>query len=183
MTSAARPASRPVPRPYGQWPVGERSLLNSVLGIPPLGAVGFAFGFTALGVFVDLERIGDVGTVFQVLYFSGCVLAITWVRRRNLFAPMVQPPLLLGVAVPAVVLLGEGPSPGAAGSTLLVIGAPLVNSFPTMAVTSGVVLLVGLLRLVLQRERRDDRDVSASWRRERGEARGAARTRATPRRS
>mgnify|MGYP006183356807 CR=1 FL=1 len=32
-------------------------------GVPPLAALGLAFGFTALGVFVDLQRIGTVGTV------------------------------------------------------------------------------------------------------------------------
>jgi hypothetical protein len=139
--------------------VGERSLLTSVLGVPPLAAVGLAFGFTALGVFVDLQRIGTVGGVFQALYFSGCVLAITWVRRRSLFAPLVQPPLLLAVAVPAIVLLGDNAETAAGtGQTLLTIGAPLVNSFPTMAVTSGVVLALGLARLVLQRERRAPRD-------------------------
>ncbi len=152
----ARPASRPPQRPYGQWPIGERSLLPSVLGIPPLGAVGFAFGFTALGVFVDMQRIGTVGGAFQALYFTGCVMAVTWVRRRSLFAPVVQPPLLLAVAVPGIVLLGDGGGTGAAGSTLLTVAAPLINSFPTMAVTSGVVLAVGLIRFTAQRERRGD---------------------------
>ena len=70
-------------------------MLRPVLGIPPLAALGLAFGFTALGVFVDLQRIGTVGTVFRALYFCGCVLAVTWVRRRNLFGPVVAPPLLL----------------------------------------------------------------------------------------
>ncbi len=152
----ARSASRPPQRPYGQWPVGDRSLLPSVLGIPPLGAVGFAFGFTALGVFVDVQRIGTVGGVFQALYFTGCVLAVTWVRRRSLFAPVVQPPLLLAVAVPGIVLLGDGGSTGAAGSTLLTVAAPMINSFPPMAVTSGVVLAVGLFRFAVQRERHGD---------------------------
>lgn len=137
-------------RPLGQWPVGERSLLTAVLGIPPVAAVGLAFGLTALGVFVDLQRIGTVGAVFAVLYFTGCVLAIAWVRRRNLFAPLVQPPLLLAVAVPAIVLLGDG---AAGGPTLLAVGAPLVNSFPTMAATSAAVLALGLLRLFTQRDR------------------------------
>jgi len=42
---------------------------------------------------------------------------------------------------------------GANGTdTLLVIAAPLVNSFPTMAVTTGVVLVLGLARLIVQRE-------------------------------
>ena len=158
--SSARSASRPQrpsgQRPFGQWPVGERSLINSVLGIPPLAAVGLAFGFTALGVFVDLQRIGTVGAVFQVLYFAGCVLAMTWVRRRNLFGPLVQPPLLLAVAVPAIVLMGDGGTGG--GSALLSVGAPLINSFPTMAITSGVVLALGVLRLVVQREPRAPRD-------------------------
>jgi hypothetical protein len=154
----ARPPSRPPQRPFGQWPVGERSLLNSVLGIPPLAAVGLAFGLTALGVFVDLQRIGTVGAVFQVLYFSGCVLAMTWVRRRSLFAPLVQPPLLLAVAVPAIALLGGGAGTGDAGQTLLAVGAPLVNSFPTMALTSAVVVALGAIRHVVQREKRERRD-------------------------
>lgn len=147
-----RPATRGNrQRPFGQWPVGERSLVTSVLGIPPLGAVGLAFGFTTLGLFVDLQRIGTVGTVFSVLYLAGCVLAIAWVRRRSLFAPMVQPPLLVAVAVPVIVLLGDGA--GAGGAALLTVAAPLVNSFPTMAGTTGLVLVVGLFRLVVQRDR------------------------------
>ncbi|MDT7581157.1 MAG: hypothetical protein QOK35_2421 [Pseudonocardiales bacterium] len=185
----ARPAPRTPQRPFGQWPIGERSLLTSVLGIPPLAAVGLAFGFTALGVFVDLQRIGTVGAVFQVLYFSGCVLAMTWVRRRNLFAPFVQPPLLLAVAVPAIALLGSGTGTGDAGQTLLAVGAPLVNSFPTMAVTTAVVLALGVVRIVVQREKRERRDDDGrparrvSSGRDSASARGAARRPATPRRS
>jgi hypothetical protein len=155
----ARASARSGQRPFGQWPVGERSLITSVLGIPPLAAVGLAFGFTALGVFVDLQRIGTVGAVFQVLYFSGCLLAMIWVRRRNLFGPLVQPPLLLAVAVPAIVLLGDSATTAVgAGQTLLTVGAPLVNSFPTMAVTSGVVLALGIARIVLQRAPRVPKD-------------------------
>jgi hypothetical protein len=184
--SSARSASRAPQRPFGQWPVGERSLINSVLGIPPLAAVGLAFGLTALGVFVDLQRIGTVGAVFQVLYFTGCVLAMTWVRRRNLFGPLVQPPLLLAVAIPAIVLLGDGTS-SSGGSALLTVGAPLVNSFPTMAVTSGAVLVLGVVRFVVQREPRppkDDRPArTTSAPRGKAAARGAARRPATPQRS
>ena len=157
--------------------MGERSLLTTVLGIPPLAAVGLAFGLTALGVFVDLQRIGTVGRVFQALYFVGCVLAITWVRRRNLFAPIVQPPLLLALAVPAIALLGDDTE---VGSALLTVGAPLVNSFPTMAATSGVVLALGLVRMFVQRERRDD-DRRVSSAREKAAARGGARRPASPR--
>ena len=179
MIRVSAPTARPGPRPAGQWPVEDRSLLARVLGIPPLAAVGLAFGLTALGLFVDLQRIGTVGVVFQALYFAGCVLAVVWVRRRNLFGPVVAPPLLLAIAVPAIVLLGDGAGSGAADA-LLTVGAPLVNSFPTMAVTSGVVLALGLFRLVTQREReRPRRKVSAGS----DAARGAGRRPATPRRS
>jgi hypothetical protein len=172
--TSARSSTRtpPAVRPTGQWPVDERSMLSSVLGIPPLAALGLAFGFTALGVFVDLQRIGTVGTVFRALYFCGCVLAVTWVRRRNLFGPVVAPPLLLAVAVPAIVLMGDGAN---GTDTLLIIAAPRVNSFPTMAVTTGVVLVLGLGRLTLQREVSERRGSAA--------AREATRRPATPRRS
>lgn len=135
-----------------RWPMAERSLLTTVLGVPPLAAVGVAAALTALGVFVDLMRLGSLGTVFMICYVAGCVLAVAWVRRDGLFGPMVQPPLLLAVAVPLVVLLASSPKPGAGiADRMLVIGAPLVNAFPTMAWTTGVAVALGLLRIMMQR--------------------------------
>jgi hypothetical protein len=168
-------------------PMGERSLLATVLGVPPVAAVGLAAGLTALGVFIDILRIGTLGAVFTVLYFAGCVLAVCWVRRRHLFGPMVQPPLLLAVAVPAVVLLAAPPRPGTGiAERLLVIGAPLVNAFPTMAFTTAAVLAVGVARRVLQRTDPADGAPSRaglSARRGSGAARGATRTSGSPPRS
>jgi hypothetical protein len=74
--------------------------------------------------------------------------------------------------VPAIVLMGDGAN---GTDTLLIIAAPLVNSFPTMAVTTGVVLVLGLGRLTLQREVSERRGSAA--------AREATRRPATPRRS
>ena len=136
----------------GRWPMADRSLLATVFGLPPWGAVGLAAALTTAGVFVDLVRIGSLGLVFTVCHAAGCVLAVAWVRRRGLFGPMVQPPLLVGVAVPTIVLLAGPPAPGAGiAEQLLVIGAPLVNAFPIMAWTTGGVLTLGLLRLLVQR--------------------------------
>lgn len=131
--------------------MGERSALGSVPGMRPLAAFGLGAGGTLLGVLVDILRIGTVGGVFTVLYFVGCLLAMVWVRRRNVFGPMVSPPLLLAVAVPTVVLLAAPPRPGS-GITeqLIAVGAPLVNAFPAMATTTAVVLAIGLLRTLLQ---------------------------------
>lgn len=154
------------PGPGGRWPVQERSVLATVLGVPPLVAVGVAAGLTALGVFVDLTRSGALGAIFTVCYLSGCVLAVAWVRRRGLFGPMVAPPLLLAVAVPVVVLLAGSPRPGTGiAERLITIGAPLVNSFPMMAATTGAVLAVGVVRLIVQRPATDPGPRTARTRR------------------
>lgn len=180
----------------GRWPVADRSLLPTVLGVPPVAAVGLAAALTALGVFFELVHIGRLGVVFTVCHVVGCVLAVTWVRREGLFGPMVAPPLLVGVTVPVVVLLAGSPKPSAGlAERLLVIGAPLVNAFPIMAWTTGLVLTVGVLRLVEQRPLLDEQrplgaeeQPAISGRRGRcsaagAAAHGAARTSASPRRS
>ncbi len=188
--SKAQGAGRAAARASGgHWPMAERSLLPTVLGVPPLMAVGLAALLTALGVGVDLTRSGTLGMIFTVCYVVGCVLGAAWVRRNGLFGPMVAPPLLLAVAVPAVVLLAGTPKPGAGiAERLLVIGAPLVNAFPTMAWTTALVLALGVTRLVLQRPLdEDDEDApverKVSSRRAKGAPRGATRTPASPRRS
>jgi hypothetical protein len=131
----------------------DRSLLATVLGVPPVAAIGVAALFTAIGATVDLLRIGSLGTVFTICFIAGCVLAVAWVRRSGLFGPMVQPPLLVAIAVPVVVLLAGTPAPGAGvAERLLVIGAPLVNAFPIMAWGTGAVLVLGVVRLVVQRQ-------------------------------
>lgn len=133
-------------------PWQTRSALRGVNGVPWWGAVLLALVLTAIGVLVDMERINRLGIVFQACYFVGCVAAVVWVQRRGLFGPMVQPPILLGVAVPAVVLLSGG-SGGGGGLTAkaLEVGTPLINGFPTMAITTGVTLLIGLVRLLRER--------------------------------
>jgi hypothetical protein len=132
--------------------MAERSIIATVLGVPPLASVGVAVAFTALGVLIDVLRIGTVGIVFKVGYFTGCVLAVAWVRRRSLFTPIVQPPLLVAVIVPALVLLVGPPRSGSGmAETLLLVGAPLINAFPTMATTTAVVVGLGVGRILLQR--------------------------------
>ncbi len=180
--------------PGGRWPVEDRSAMATVLGVPPLVAVAIAAAFTGVGVLVDLLRLGTLCAVFTICYLGGCVLAVAWVRRSGLFWAVVSPPLLLAVAVPVVVLLAGDPRPGTGISErLLTIGAPLVNSFPTMAWTTGAVLSIGVARMLVQRpaveaarspeKKAAGKDEKVSGRRARGGARGAARRSASPRRS
>ena len=84
-TDAAR---EPRPLPPG-FPMAERSILPTVLGLPSVAALCVAAGGTGLGVLIDLLRIGTVGWAFSAFYFTGCVLGAVWVRRASLFGPMV----------------------------------------------------------------------------------------------
>ena len=92
------------------WPIPERSLHSAVLGVPPAVAIGLAAGFTTLGVLIDILRIGTVGGIFTSCYFTGCALAVCWVRRRAIFGPMVTPPLLLAVASPELEVVAVEPA-------------------------------------------------------------------------
>ena len=127
------------------------SVLSTVRGIPWWAAVLLALAFTGIGVFVDMERINRLGLPFQACYFVGCVLAVLWVQRRGLFGPMVQPPLILALAVPGVVLSGGGATGGGLTAKALAVGTPLINGFPTMAITTAFTVLIGVLRLLRQR--------------------------------
>lgn len=150
------PAGRGTAIRNDQPPTWETSsALSSVRGIQWWAAVLLALAFTGIGVFVDLERINRLGIIFQGAYFVGCVLAVLWVQRRGLFGPMVQPPLILAIAVPGVVLVAGG-SGGGDGLTAkaLAVGTPLINGFPTMAITTGVTVLIGLIRLAKERSPR-----------------------------
>ena len=134
----------------GSW--GTYALLPERPGLPGWAAVLCALGFTALGVFADLERLNRLGLIFQVCYFLGCLIAVVMVQRRALFAPMVQPPLILALAVPGVVLVAGSPPQGEGViATALALGTPLINGFPTMAVTTAVTVAVGFIRMIIQR--------------------------------
>jgi hypothetical protein len=80
----------------------------------------------------------------------GCVAAVCLVRRRNLFGPIVQPPLVLVITVPLVVLLAKSPGGGLSAKGLAV-GTPLINAFPTMAIATGLAVVIGGIRLATQR--------------------------------
>jgi len=127
-------------------------LLPDRSGVPWWAAVLCALGLAAAGAFVDIERLNRLGIVFQVCYFLGCLLAVVVVQRKGLFGPMVQPPLILAVAVPGVVLVaGAHPTGGGMVATALAVGTPLIDGFPTMAITTGFTLAIGIFRLIVQR--------------------------------
>ncbi|SES44586.1 DUF6542 domain-containing protein [Actinokineospora terrae] len=129
----------------------ERPILGRSRGLPWWGAVLLAFGLTAVAAVVDMQLQGTLGKIFQATYIISCVAAISLVRRANLFGPMVQPPLVFAlVAITANIAMA--PDDGGKTKLLLTIGIPLTSNFPTMAITTGITLALGILRLFTQRD-------------------------------
>jgi hypothetical protein len=159
VTSAREDATAP-----GAVGPGERSVVRTVRGLRWWGALALAAVLTLAGVAVDLLVSGELGVVFTACFAGGCILATAWARRDSLFVPLVQPPLLIAVAVPAVVVAtGSLPRSGGTASALLAIGGPLVNAFPTLAITTAVCLALGFTRSRIEPYRRpgDDLDPDA----------------------
>lgn len=131
----------------------ERSVINSRRGVPWWGAVLLAFGLALIGAFVDQLATDGLSLIFHVCYVVGALGAVLAVQRKSLFGPMVQPPLAMALAVPLIVLTASGlPEGSDMLSKALAIGTPLINSFPVMAGTTAATVLVGILRLVKQRD-------------------------------
>lgn len=146
MSTRERPRGR-----YGPaW--DDASLFPDRAGVPWWAAVLLAVGLASAGAFADLQRINRLGLIFQGCYFLGCLLAIVVVQRKGLFGPMVQPPLILAVTVPGVVLLAGGvPTATSFPAKALSVATPLIDGFPTMATTAVLTVAVGTFRVVTQR--------------------------------
>jgi hypothetical protein len=153
---------------------GERSAFGSSRGWPWWAAVLLALGLSIAGAIIDMKVSGNLAKVFDGAYFIGCVGAVCLVRRRNLFGPMVQAPLILAVTVPVTVLLTKGmPTGSGMTSKLIALGVPLVTGFPTMAITTGATVLIGGIRFLVQR-RPAGADLDEGKSRGRGDARRPA---------
>lgn len=134
-----------------EW--GQRSVFGATRGWPWWAAVLVALVLSMAGAAIDMHFSGNLSKVFDGAYFVGCVLAVCFVRRRNVFGPMVQAPLILAVTVPVVVAVTKGLGSSPSLSTkLIALGVPLVTGFPTMAITTIATVLIGGIRFLVQRK-------------------------------
>lgn len=125
--------------------------------MPWWGAVLTALALTAVGALFNELTSKALGLPFQALYTLGCVLAVTFVRRRSLFGPMVQPPLIMIIVAGVVLTLFAGGTGGLAAKAIAV-GPPLIGNFPVMAIATVITVVIGAIRLILQRKPKFDDD-------------------------
>lgn len=103
-----------------------------------LMAVGFAYDAGS--------GAKELTGVFAGAYVVGCILAVLAVRQAGIFTAVIQPPLLLFVAVPSAYFVFTGSQLTNFKDTLINCAYPLIERFPLMFFTSAVVLLIGMAR-------------------------------------
>jgi len=134
-------------RARSAFPAGYRSIHPDLPGLPWWGAILLAVGAAAAGVAIDAAKGGrDLSTVFAVLYVIGCLAAVLMVQQRGLFTAVVQPPLILFVAVPSAYYLFHHSEINGLKDILINCGYPLIERFLLMFLTSLAVLVVGIVR-------------------------------------
>ena len=102
---------------------------------------------TAVGFAYDAGS-GDkeLGMVFAATYVLGSIFAVLAVRQSGIFTAVIQPPLILFVAVPTAYFLFHGGQLGGIKDLAINCGYPLIERFPLMFFTSAAVLLIGMGR-------------------------------------
>lgn len=140
--------------PPNQW--AERSAFGTTRSFPWWAACLLPLVLTSVCIVIDLLVQSKPGLVFVAGYIVSSLLAVALVRRASLFGPMVQPPLIIAITIPTLVMVtGTGFDSGDSGrNVMLSVVTPLINSFPAMAAATVLVLVAGLLRMhVLERPR------------------------------
>ncbi|MCV7210963.1 DUF6542 domain-containing protein [Mycolicibacterium canariasense] len=127
--------------------VVDRSALPRVPGLPWWSAVVIAVVFTAIGFAFDAgSGHKELGAVFATCYVLGCVLAVLAVRQSAVFTAVIQPPLILFVAVPGAYFMFHSAEIGGIKDILINCGYPLIERFPLMFFTAAAVLIIGMVR-------------------------------------
>lgn len=100
----------------------------------------------AVGIVVD--QVLSIGGGLRIGLIVGCLAAVLMVRRRSLFPVLVAPPLAFIVGSAAELVVQSGGIPGRTDLLGFATGW-LVYGFPTIAVATGLVLVVGAARYAM----------------------------------
>lgn len=137
----------------------QRSAHPGFPGVPTWVAVLTAATATLTGFAIEAgSGHQELGAVFAVFYALGCIAAVLVVRKSGVFTAVVQPPLVLFVAVPVAYYFFHGSAFSGLKDVIISCGYPLIERFPLMLVTSAAVLLIGLIRWYAKTPARPDGD-------------------------
>ncbi|CAN5338825.1 hypothetical protein BH11ACT7_BH11ACT7_03010 [soil metagenome] len=115
--------------------------------MPWWGAVVIAVSAAIIGFAFDAGSGNkELTSAFAALYFLGCVAAVLAVRQNGIFTAVVQPPLILFIAVPGAYFLFHQSEINGIKDILINCGYPLIERFVLMLTTSVVVLVLGAAR-------------------------------------
>ena len=115
--------------------------------MPWWGAIVIAVACIFAGFAIDAgSGHGELTSIFAVLYVMGCIGAVLAVRQSGIFTAVVQPPLILFVAVPTAYYLFHRNEIVGLKDILINCGYPLIERFLLMFTTTVVVLLIGMAR-------------------------------------
>lgn len=129
-------------------PRGYASVLAGRPGVVWWVAVLIAFVPTLVGIAINLATSNAIGVVAWVLTLLGVAAATLLVRRHALFTVMVQPPLVVLVAL--VIGYVVDTVTGAIAGGVLNLGLKLVGSFPLMLTATVLAVVLGVVRLIIQ---------------------------------
>ncbi len=125
----------------------NRSAHPNVPGVPGWGAVVIAVAAAFAGFLIDAGAgHGQLTAIFATLYVIGCIAAVLAVRQSAIFTAVVQPPLILFVAVPSAYYFFHRNEIVGVKDVLINCGYPLIERFLLMFTTSVVALLIGMAR-------------------------------------
>ncbi|MDH6197686.1 hypothetical protein M2272_004341 [Mycobacterium frederiksbergense] len=128
-------------------PADHRSVHPRFAGVPWWGAMLLAVTATAIGFAFDAGSGNhELSAVFAVCYSLGCLSAVLAVQQVGLFTAVIQPPLILFVAVPGSYFLFHRGQLAGVKDLAINCGYPLIERFPLMLFISAAVLLIGLGR-------------------------------------
>lgn len=152
---SVRSSVRAKPRPAVPTPRGPRGLLGDVRGLTAAGGALVVLLAGLAGGAVDVLTGSGLRTVFAVAFGLGCVCAAAKVHHEDLVAAVVAPPLVYAVVA---VVGGLVEASGAGGSLVrqqaLELFTSLVLGAPALLTSTGLALLVVLMRAARFRSRR-----------------------------
>ena len=131
-------------------PAALRSVHPGLVGVPSWAAVLIGVTGVLAGFAIEAgSGHHELGGIFTACYVLGCLAAVLAVRQSGIFSAVIQPPLLLFVAVPLGYFLLHGAPFNGLKDVLITCGYPLIERFPLMLFTSAGVLLIGMVRWYL----------------------------------